>query len=82
MKVFLPVILGDGATVLHQAPLVPWSNLVAGRIPDALTPDDVLEVKPASVVHDPFGDGAAEVVSVSLLWGLLAMHSTSNQVGR
>ena len=47
----LPVVLGNVASVLHSAPLLPWLfRTVGSRVPDPLTPDDVLHVDRKSVV--------------------------------
>ena len=52
----IPVVLGDVAAVLHRAPAVPSLDPIYRRVPDPLSPDDVLEVERAAVVHNPFGN--------------------------
>lgn len=52
-----PVIVSDGASVLHIPPLRPGLDGISRRGPDLLTPDDVLEAERSPVVHDPFSDG-------------------------
>lgn len=51
-----PVILGVITTILHSAPLIPGLGRVAAHRPDLLTPDDILEVERATILHHPFGN--------------------------
>lgn len=57
----VPVVLGIVAAVLHNAPVGPASLGVPRRIPDALAPNDILEIESAAVLHDPLGNGLAFV---------------------
>ena len=52
----LPVVLRDVFTIIHGPPIIPRLDRVGACIPNALSPDDVLELECAAVVHDPFGD--------------------------
>jgi len=51
----LPVVLRNIAAVFHGPPRSPGHNRVDSRVPDALAPDDVLDVKCDPVVHGPLG---------------------------
>ncbi len=50
------MVLRDVAPVLHGAPAGPRLDTIPPRGPDALAPDDILELERAAVVHDPLGD--------------------------
>jgi hypothetical protein len=52
----VPVVGGDGASILHLSPLRPWLDRVLRRIPDLLSPDDIFESKRSTIIHDPFSD--------------------------
>ena len=62
----VPVILCDIAPILHSPPAGPRADTILRRIPDALTPDDILEIQRRAVVHYPFRD-LATGISGSLL---------------
>ena len=51
----LPVVLSDRVAVLHWAPLSP-GLLCLGWVPDALSPDDILDFQGLVVPHDPLSD--------------------------
>lgn len=57
----LPVVVCNGASVLHSSPFSPWLPGVPRWVPDLLTPDDVLEIETAAVVHNPLGDRSARL---------------------
>lgn len=50
------MVFGNGMPILHGAPRLPGLHRVPGPDPDALAPDDVLQVQRGPVVHDPLGD--------------------------
>lgn len=54
-----PVILSNISTIFHGSPAGPSLDAVDAGVPDALAPDDVLEVEGAAVVHGPLGELAA-----------------------
>lgn len=52
------MVLGDISTILHGAPAGPGLDTIT-RTPDALAPDDILEVQAGTVVHGPLSELAA-----------------------
>ena len=55
----VPVVVGDGSAVLHDAPRGPGLDGVDRGVPDALAPDDVLDLLRGSIAHGPLGEGLA-----------------------
>lgn len=53
----LPMILCHITSILHGPPLSPWLDAIGTRGPDLLSPNDILHVQRAAIVHDPFSDG-------------------------
>lgn len=51
-----PVVRGNTTPILHPPPIRPRLDRVHRRIPDTLSPDDILQVKCRAIVHDPFGN--------------------------
>jgi len=49
----VPMVRGNTATAFHGTPRSPGGHLVAGRVPDTLTPNDILHFEGTSVLHDP-----------------------------
>lgn len=47
------MIFSNGTSIFHSSPLRPRFDTVYARVPDFLTPDNILEVERATVVHDP-----------------------------
>lgn len=50
------MVLGDVASVLHGAPAGPRLDAVDRGVPNALTPNHILEVERAAVIHHPLSD--------------------------
>jgi hypothetical protein len=49
------MVLCDTIAILHRLPPSPGLDLVP-RLPNALTPDDILHTVSSAIVHDPFRD--------------------------
>lgn len=54
-----PVVGRDVTSIAHLLPLIPALDTIRSGIPNPLTPDHILELERATVIHDPFGDLAA-----------------------
>lgn len=52
------MILGNVTPILHAAPRSPIALRILARVPNALAPNDVFDVKSPVVLHHPFGNGA------------------------
>ncbi len=51
-----PVIGSNGTSIFHSSPLRPRFDTVCARVPDFLTPDNILEVERTTIVHDPLSN--------------------------
>ena len=59
----VPMIRGDGSSVLHLAPVGPRSRGIDRGIPDLLAPDDVFELEAVSILHHVFCNCFARIGS-------------------
>ncbi|KAG0124268.1 hypothetical protein HOY82DRAFT_587997 [Tuber indicum] len=59
------MILSIASPILHTPPLIPRTRLFINLdIPNALSPDNILDLQPSMIIHRPLGDGPPDRIPI------------------
>ncbi|CAZ83077.1 unnamed protein product [Tuber melanosporum] len=59
------MILSIASPILHTPPLIPRTRpLINLDIPNALSPDNILDLQPSMIIHRPLGDGPPDRIPI------------------